>query len=96
MSRAGMMVLVLCGLVIGSAIAVVEIKHQSRSLFLTLESLRSERDQLNTDWSRLRLEQGALATHARVERIARDELSLRMPDPAEVRVLRADPGELPR
>ncbi|MBY5269057.1 cell division protein FtsL [Spiribacter salinus] len=93
MNRLGLVVLVLAGLVVASAIAVVETKHQSRSLFVKLEALRSERDELNTDWSRLRLEQGALATHSRVERIARDDLSLRVPDPGDATVLGADAQE---
>jgi len=89
MNRLGGVVLVLAGLVMASAIAVVETKHQSRSLFVTLEALRSERDELNTDWSRLRLEQGALATHSRIERIARDDLSLRVPEVDDTTVLGA-------
>lgn len=75
-----LMTITLLGLaVIASAIAVIEVKHQSRSLFLTLESLFDERDALNTEWSRLRLEQGALAMHSRVERTATESLSLRRP-----------------
>lgn len=93
MNRLVVMVLLLATAVIASAIAVVEVKHQSRSLFLTLESLRDERDALNTEWSRLRLEQGALAMHSRVERIAAESLSLRRPAADETTLLWLDQAE---
>jgi len=40
------------------------------------------------EWGRLLLERSTLAAHARVERIARDDLHLRQPRPEEVRLLR--------
>ncbi len=87
MSRPPLMIILLALVVVASAIAVVEVKHQSRSHFLTLEQLRDERDALNTEWSRLRLEQGALATHSRVERLAREALALHQPTPAQTTLL---------
>ncbi len=89
MTRFPLLIAALGLLVVVSAIAVVEVKHQSRSLFVTLEALQDERDRLNTEWSRLRLEQGALATHSRVERIARESLDLRMPDTDRMIVIRS-------
>lgn len=79
--------------VVASAIAVVEVKHQSRSLFVNLEAAYNERDRLNTEWSRLRLEQGALATHSRVERLARESLQMRQPAPGDTQLLRLDAPE---
>ena len=93
MSRSAIVLALLALAVIGSAVAVVEVKHQSRSLFLTLESLRDSRDDLNTAWSRLRLEQGALAMHSRVERIAREDIGLRQPAADDTRILRLDASE---
>lgn len=79
--------------VVASAIAVVEVKHQSRSLFVSLEAEYDERDRLNTEWSRLRLEQGALATHSRVERLARESLQMQQPAPGDTQLLRLDAPE---
>jgi len=79
--------------VVASAIAVVEVKHQTRSLFVNLEAAYQARDQLNTEWSRLRLEQGALATHSRVERLARESLQMRQPAPESTRLLKLDAAE---
>lgn len=71
-------------LVLVSALAVVWARHESRVLFVELQSLQSERDELNVDWGRLQLEQSAWATKGRIERIAREELSMQRPVDVEV------------
>ena len=63
--------------VLVSALASVYAKHQSRKLFVELQSLVADRDRLEIDWSRLQIEQSTLANHARVESIARERLSMR-------------------
>lgn len=83
-------VVLLAVAVVASALAVVESKHDTRRLFQQIEQLRDQRDALNVDWSRLRLEQGALATHSRVERIARDQLGLIQPDARDILLIRLD------
>jgi len=92
------LVLALLAAVVASAMAVVESKHRSRSLFVELQELERERDALNVEWGRLRLEQGTWATHGRVERLARERLDMREPPPGEVVVLRLPPrgGEAER
>ncbi len=96
MSRSLIVVVALVACVLVSAVAVVEVKHQSRGLFVTLESLRHERDDLNTEWSRLRLEQGALAMHSRVERLAGESLGLRRPQADDTTLIWMDRGVLQR
>lgn len=90
MKKPVLTLLVLCVTALASAIAVVEVRHQSRSLFTDLESLRDDRDQLNTAWRQLQLEQGALAMQSRVERIARDDIGLRSIDPENTTLIRLD------
>lgn len=82
--------LVLVALVVGSAVGVVYSKHKSRRLFIELQDLQQKRDQLNTEWGRLQLEQGAWATHGRIERIARERLEMRMPNQSDVVILATD------
>jgi cell division protein FtsL len=77
---------VLMSLVIASAIAVVYSKHQNRKLFVELQGLKTQRDELEIEWGRLQLEQSTWATHGRIERLARERLQMRMP-PAESSVL---------
>lgn len=75
-----------------SALLVIYSQHQSRVLFAELQELNRERDALDAEWGMLRLEQGAWATHGRVERLAREELDMVMPGRGEVVILRRPRG----
>ncbi len=67
-----------------SAIALVYTKHESRNLFVELEQLTAERDELNIEWGQLQIEQSTWATHARIERVALEELELVRPKSTEI------------
>ena len=56
-------------------------------MFVQLEALTSERDQLNIEWGQLQIEQSTWATHARIERVAADDLSLQRPKATEIYVI---------
>lgn len=73
--------------VLFSAVAVVYAKYASRKHFVELQSLRAEREAVDVEWGRLRLEQSTWATHSRVERIARNKLDMRLPVADEVMVI---------
>lgn len=77
---------ILMSLVIASAVAVAYSKHQSRKLFVELQALKTQRDELEIEWGRLQLEQSTWATHGRIEKLARDRLQMRLP-PAQSSVL---------
>jgi cell division protein FtsL len=70
-----------------SAIALVYTKHESRRLFIELEQLTQERDELNIEWGQLQIEQSTWAQHARIEQVAVDDLSLMRPDATEIFVI---------
>jgi len=70
--------------VMGSALGVVYAKHQSRKLFVELETLKTSRDNLNIEWGKLQLEQSTWATPNRVESIARSQLGMQVPTPDKV------------
>lgn len=69
---------------VSSAIALVYTKHESRKLFVELERLTTERDELNIEWGQLQIEQSTWATHARIERVALDELALKRPNASDI------------
>ncbi len=71
-------------LVLASAIMLVYSKHQSRKLFVELQQLKYQVDDLNTEWGQLQLEQSAWSGHGRIERVARTRLSMVTPEPGEV------------
>ena len=70
-----------------SAIALIYTKHESRKLFVELEQLTVERDALNIEWGQLQIEQSTWATHARIEKVATEELSLVRPTPTDIYVI---------
>ncbi|MFU8896814.1 MAG: cell division protein FtsL [Gammaproteobacteria bacterium] len=74
--------------VAGSAVAAVDARHQARQLFIELQRLNRDRDELNVEWRQLQIERSTWAAHARVEQIARDKLSMGVPPPADIKVVR--------
>ena len=70
-----------------SALALVYTKHEARRLFVELETLTTERDRLNIEWGQLQIEQSTWATHARIERVALEELALERPKPTDIYVI---------
>ena len=71
-----------------SAVGVVRTKHESRKQFVQLQALEKSRDQMNVEWGQLQLEQGAWATHGRVESIARKRLGMEIPQSEHVVIIK--------
>jgi len=83
------LVLALAALVVLiSAVGVIRAKHENRKLFVQLQALEKERDQMNVEWGQLQLEQGAWATSSRVEEIARKRLGMEIPKSESVVIIR--------
>jgi cell division protein FtsL len=73
--------------VVASAIGVVYAKYASRKYFMELQELRHQRDLVEIEWSQLQLEQGTLATHTRIDQLARERLKMHVPTPDRVVVI---------
>jgi cell division protein FtsL len=86
-SRQPFMLVVFALICVLSAIALIYTKHESRKLFVELESLTDKRDELNIEWGQLQIEQSTWATHARIEQVATDDLSLVRPAATEIFVI---------
>jgi cell division protein FtsL len=82
-----LLVLTLAIVCVVSAMALVYTRHESRKLFVELERLTADRDQLNIEWGQLQIEQSTWATHARIEKVATEELSLTRPATSEIFVI---------
>ena len=76
--------LVLCGL------EVITSQHRTRKLFADLTRLQDGAVALDVEFGQLQLEQRTWAMHARIERIARENLRMRTPDAKVIRVLSID------
>ena len=62
-------------------------KHEARSRFNELQQLTQQRDDLDIEWGQLQLEQSTWATHGRVERVAREELRMVIPQASDLRIV---------
>jgi cell division protein FtsL len=72
---------------LGSAAGAIYCKHRTRELFVQLERLDGQRDNLQIEWGQLQLEQSAWSTHAFVERVANTKLHMAMPPPKEIEII---------
>ena len=84
-----MMPLLLIVLVIVSALAVVRVKHENRAAVTELSQLGAEQERLEMEWAQLQLEEATLSHHARIEKVAREQLG--MVEPREYAVVKAKP-----
>ena len=72
---------------LASAAGAIYAKHKSRELFVELERLNRQRDNLEIEWGQLQLEQSAWSQNAFVENVANAKLRMSMPKPAEIEIV---------
>jgi cell division protein FtsL len=82
--------MVLALAVMASALAVVQVKHQTRKATTQLDALRQERERLDLEWTQLQLEQATLAQDGRVDELARRQFG--MVDPIDYQIVRQEPA----
>lgn len=68
--------------VLASALYLVHVQYESRRLFTELDRASSDAHRLDVELDRLQVERRAQATPLRVERIAKEKLSMRSATPA--------------
>ncbi|ALN62910.1 MULTISPECIES: cell division protein FtsL [Gammaproteobacteria] len=71
-----------------SALLVVFARHEHRQLFVQLNKLQRERDELNIEFGRLQLEQATWAESNRIDQVARERIGMKFPEGAETVVIR--------
>jgi len=82
-----LLVAVLWVAVLASSLGVIYAKQEARNRFNELQKLTRARDDLDIEWGQLQLEQSTWATHGRVERLARDELHMVIPQASDLRIV---------
>jgi cell division protein FtsL len=78
--KMNLFVLFLAISVFASALALVTKREETRNFSKQLEKLESERRAVKQDWAKLILRQSNLASHSRVEQVARDTLGMKLPE----------------
>lgn len=86
---------VLLAAVIFSAMYLVRVQYDSRRLFTELHRATAEAHRLETERGRLEVEKRAEATSLRVEKLAKEKLSMRMVSPAITEYVTARPAPTP-
>ena len=73
--------------VLVSAVGVSYTAHWNRQLLNGLFAELSVRDKAQAEWGRLILEQSTWTAHNRIETLATEQLKMRIPDAAQVRMV---------
>lgn len=73
---------------LASGISVVYARQMHRQMFIQLNGLQRERDDLNIEFGKLQLEQATYAENNRVEQIATGKLGMAIPNGKDVVVVR--------
>lgn len=71
-----------------SAVSIVYVTDSNRHLFNDLQVLQQNRDNLNTQYGQLLLEQNTWASPARVQQIAQQQMNMSLPAPKDVEMVR--------
>ena len=88
MTRLNVLLLVV---LIFSSIYLVRVSHESRRLFAELDKARNVERLLDNEFERLKSDKQSQATHLRVEKVARERLSMRNATPGVTQYV-ADPA----
>ena len=70
--------------ILACSLSVVTSQHKARRLFQTLETEQERARQLEIEFGQLQLELSTWATSPRIEKIAREKLKMRIPEPAKI------------
>lgn len=89
-SPGGVAVVFLFFLVLVSSFSVVYTKNLKRQLTSELAGQQHIQDNLSIEWGQLLLEQGALATQARIEKFAEKRLNLLVPNSEDIVIVKID------
>jgi cell division protein FtsL len=80
MNQYSVVIVLIVGILI-SGVGIVYTKYQARRLFVELQVLQEDRDDLEIEWELLQLEESTLATESVVDQVARTRLDMIVPDP---------------
>lgn len=73
-----------------SALSIVYVKDLNRRFFVQYQMLESVHDQIQVDWGKLLLEQGAWSAQSRVQEVAQSQLKMHAPSPQEIVLIKTN------
>ena len=84
--------LALAGILVLCALMLVTSQHEARKLFVELHKQQEIAKQFEVEFGQLQLEQSTWAMHSRVEKIASNNLQMRVPPVTRVRLVPPPPA----
>ena len=82
----------LAGILVVCALALVTSQHKARKLFVELQIQQDQARQLEVEYGQLQLEQSTWAMHSRIEKIAANNLQMRIPPATRVHLVPPPPA----
>lgn len=76
--------------VLACAVGVVAAQHKWRKLYMELEREQERMRQLEVEWGQLQLEASTWSARGRIEKVARERLGMKPPEPGQILVV--EPG----
>jgi cell division protein FtsL len=83
-------ILLLLLILLATGVSVVYTTFKNRYLLNELQQLKNQRNELQVQWGQLLIEQSTFSLEARVVRKAIDELQMKVPEFAEIVMVRYD------
>ena len=83
---------ILAAILVVCALALVTSQHKARKLFVELQKQQDAARQLEVEYGQLQLEQSTWAMHSRVEKIAANNLQMRVPPATRVHLVPPPPA----
>jgi cell division protein FtsL len=84
--------LALAGILVLCALMLVTSQHRARKLFVELQKQQEIAQQFEVEYGQLQLEQSTWAMHSRVEKIAANNLQMRVPPVTRVHLVPPPPA----
>lgn len=75
----GLMIAILAAVNVCSAVGVIYLKHLNRQQYIDISKQQRLIDELDVEWSQLKIEEGTFSSHALVESVASDRLNMVFP-----------------
>lgn len=84
--------LALAGILVACALMLVTSQHKARKLFMELQKQQEIAKQFEVEYGQLQLEQSTWAMHSRVEKIAANNLQMRVPPATRLHLVPPPPA----
>jgi len=79
--------LLLTLLFVGVLVNYVYFQNETRKLFAETQGVEKQKMELNAEWARLQIEKSTLVSNNRIEQVARDQLSMKLPEDEQILVI---------